>query len=108
MPRSCGSFVTVALALATLTSACTSSGQDATDRRRSLARQTCEDAVRGQLSSRATAQFPSDSEHVYYDSAGGAAVAGAVATSTGVRSFACVLKPATDSTWTISDARLLN
>jgi hypothetical protein len=101
-------MVIVALSLGTLSSACHSSGQDATERRRALARQVCEEGVRGQLTSRATAQFLSDSEHVYYDSTGGAAVAGAVSTSTGQRSFACVLRPATDSTWTLSDARLLN
>jgi hypothetical protein len=88
--------------------ACQSSQQDQSDRRRTLAEKSCEDAVRGQLSSRATAQFFADSEHVYYDSAGGAAVSGTVSTVDAPRKFACLLKPATESTWVLSAARLLN
>ncbi|MEO6865919.1 MAG: hypothetical protein ABI229_10740 [Gemmatimonadaceae bacterium] len=88
--------------------ACHGADQDSADRRRSLAQQTCESGVRDQLASRATAQFPSDSEHVYYDSTGGAGVTGVVSTGTGQRNFACILKPASDSTWILSAAQLLN
>ena len=100
-------FIVLAL-LPVLASACHSADQDRAERRRTLAQQTCEDAVRDQLASRATAQFSSDSEHVYYDSTGGAGVTGVVSTTSGQRNFACVLKPATDSTWLLSAAQLLN
>jgi hypothetical protein len=87
---------------------CSGADQDRAGRRRALAEQTCEEAVRDQLASRATARFSSESEHVYFDSAGGAAVAGMVATATAQRNFACILKPASDSTWLLSAAKLLN
>lgn len=87
---------------------CSTTDQDAADHRRLLAKQACEEGVRDQLASRATAQFVSDSEHVYYDSTGGAGVTGVVSTVAGQRNFACILNPASDSTWTVSAARLLN
>ena len=96
------------LALSALTVACQSSQQDQSDRRHARALATCEEAVRGQLASRATAQFDPDSEHVYYDSAGGAAVSGVVQALPSPRKFACILTPATESTWVLSAARLLN
>ena len=94
--------------LLTCAGACAGADQDRTAARRVLAQRNCENAVSDQLASRATAQFLDDSEHVYYDSVGGAAVAGIVATATGQHNFACILKPATDSTWLLTEARLLN
>jgi hypothetical protein len=91
-----------------LLAGCQPSEQDASDRRRARAEQSCEEAVRGQLANRATAQFTADSEHVFYDSLGGAAVTGVVTTVSGARKFACLLTPASESTWTMSAARLLN
>lgn len=105
---SCGYLLIVALTVAASAVACGPSGQDERDQRRILAQQTCEDAVRNQLASRATAQFSSDAEHVYYDSVGGAGVTGTVSTAAGERNFACLLKPAADSSWTLTAARLLN
>jgi hypothetical protein len=93
--------------LPVLTIAC-NSAQDRTDRRRARAEQACQDAVMRQLSSRATAQFAPDSEHVFYDSLGAAAVTGVVTTVARPRKFACILNPATDTTWTLSAARLLD
>ena len=107
MARSRGYLFVISVALPVIGVACRTADQDRADRRRLLAEQTCEQAVSEQLASRATARFFSDSEHVYYDSIGGAAVAGVVATPTGQRSFACVLKPESDSTWLLSVARLL-
>lgn len=91
-----------------LAAGCGPSEQDATARRRTAARQTCEAAVSNQLASGATATFNASSEHVYYDSLGGAAVSGVVASAAGNRNFACILKPLGDSGWTLSAARLLN
>lgn len=87
---------------------CESSQADLSHRRQALAKSECEEAVRGHLSSRATAQFDPDSAHVYYDSLGGAAVSGSVSTPQGVRKFACILTPASESTWVLTAARLLN
>jgi len=98
----------VFLALSALLASCQSSGQDASARRRDRAVSDCEEAVRGQLASRATAQFNSDSEHVFYDSLGGAAVTGLVSAVPRPRKFACILTPATESTWVLTAARLLN
>jgi hypothetical protein len=103
-----GYLLILVLALPPLASACNTADQDRTAARRVLAQKTCEDAILGQLSSRSTAQFTAGSEHVYYDSAGGAAVAGVVVTVKGERNFACILKPASDSDWTLTNARLLN
>jgi hypothetical protein len=113
MARSRGYLLTIVLtvatsAVATSAVACGPSGQDERDQRRILAQHTCEDAVRDQLSSRATAQFSTDAEHVYYDSLGGAGVTGTVSTASGQRNFACLLKPAADSSWALTAARLLN
>lgn len=108
MARSLGYLLLIGSMLPVLAAGCHSADQDRADRRRDLAKQTCEDGVRDQLPSRATAQFTGDNEHVYYDSAGGAAVTGAVSTPTGQRNFACIIKPATDSTWSLFAARLLN
>lgn len=108
MMRSSGYLFIVFLSTSALTAACGPSGQDERDHRRVLAQQACEDAVRDQLSSRATAKFSTDAEHVYYDSLGGAGVTGTVSTAAGERSFACLLKPAADSSWTLTAARLLN
>lgn len=103
------SLAQVALALvAVLLAGCGDSDQGRAERRRDRARESCEDAVRDQLASRATATFSSDDEPVYYDSTGGAAVTGFAATATGQRKFACVLKSATDSSWSVSAARMLN
>ena len=88
--------------------ACQSADSDRTARRRDAARQMCESAVLDQLPSRATATFSGDKEHVFYDSTGGAGVTGVVATASGPRDFACILKPATDSTWGLSASRLMN
>jgi len=88
--------------------ACGGSDQDRNAHRRDLARQMCEDAVRDRLASRATAQFASRDEHVYFDSVGGAGVAGTVATPSGERKFACLLTPAGDTAWNLSAARLLD
>jgi len=107
MARLRGYLFTV-LIVAISAAACGPSGEDQRDRRRVLAEHTCEDAVRDQLSSRATAQFTTDAEHVYYDSLGGAGVTGTVSTPSGERNFACLLKPAADSSWTLTAARLLN
>jgi hypothetical protein len=102
-------FIGLAVAASgALTVACGPSGQDQRDQLRVLAQQTCEDAIRDQLASRATAQFSSDAEHVYYDSLGGAGVTGTVTTASGQRNFACLLKPTADSSWTLTAARLLN
>jgi len=98
----------ILLALSALLTSCQSSGQDASDRRRARAVSDCEEAVRGQLASRATAQFNPDSEHVFYDSVGGAAVMGLVRVLPSPRKFACILTPATESTWVLTEARLLN
>lgn len=98
----------VLLALSALLASCQSSGQDAGERRRARAILDCEDGVRGQLASRATAQFNPDSEHVFYDSLGGAAVTGVVQARPSPRKFACILTPATESTWVLTAARLLN
>ena len=98
----------VLVTLALVFSACQSPDQDRADRRRALAQQTCDDAVRDQLSSRATARFSSDDEHVFYDSTGGAGVTGVVSTDSRQRNFACILSSATDSTWTLTAARLMN
>lgn len=87
---------------------CESSQADRLHRRQTLAKSACQEAVRGHLSSRATAQFDPDSEHVYYDSLGGAAVSGSVSTAQGLRTFACILTPASESTWVLTEARLLN
>jgi len=108
MTRSCGYLFIVVLTVAVFGTACGPSGQDERDQRRMLAQHTCEDAVRDQLASRATAQFSTDAEHVYYDSLGGAGVTGTVSTAAGQRNFACLLKPAADSSWTLTAARLLN
>lgn len=99
---------TIVLLVAIPVLAACGADSDRTSARRDLAKSTCEAAVSNQLATRATAHFSSDSEHVYYDSVGGAAVAGMVATATGQRNFACILKPATDSTWLLSEARLIN
>lgn len=88
--------------------ACGGSDQDRNAHRRDLARQMCENAVRDRLASRATAQFASRDEHVFFDSLGGAGVAGTVSTPAGQREFACLLTPAGDTTWNLSAARLLN
>jgi hypothetical protein len=88
--------------------ACGGSDQDRGQRRRDLARRMCESAVLDHLTSRATAHFAPDDEHVYYDSVGGAAVSGIVATVSGQRNFACVLTPESDTTWTLAAARLLD
>ncbi|MEO8946357.1 MAG: hypothetical protein ABI338_07655 [Gemmatimonadaceae bacterium] len=101
-------YLIVPLLAVLILAACGGADSDRTSARRDLAKSTCEDAVSNQLASRATARFSSESDHVYYDSVGGAAVAGIVATATGQRNFACILKPATDSTWLLSEARLLN
>ena len=98
----------VLLTIAVVFSACQSPDQDRADRRRALARQTCEDAVRDQLTSRATALFSSDNEHVFYDSTGGAGVTGVVAADARQRNFACIISSATDSTWSLTAARLMN
>lgn len=108
MMRSCRYLFVVVLTVAAFGAACGPSGQDERDQRRILAQHTCEDAVRDQLASRATAQFTTDAEHVYYDSLGGAGVTGTVSTAAGQRNFACLLKPAADSSWTLTAARLLN
>lgn len=108
MARTAAYLLVSILAIPALVLACSSSQQDQSDRRRVLAEQNCEDAILGQLSSRATAQFDPDSEHVYYDSAGGAAVSGTVMAVGTPRKFACILKPATESTWVLSGARFLN
>lgn len=108
MARSHGYRLIVLLILPALSSACQSADQDRADRRRSLAQQTCEDGVRDQLSSSATAQFSKDNEHVFYDSTGGAGVTGVVLAGIRQRNFACVLNPASDSTWSLSAARLMN
>ena len=108
MRRSCGYLFIVVLSTSMFAAACGPSGQDERDQRRILAQHTCEDAVRDQLASRATAQFSPDAEHVYYDSLGGAGVAGTVTTAAGQRNFACLLKPEDDSSWTLTAARLLN
>ncbi|HEY5086196.1 MAG TPA: hypothetical protein VII66_02445 [Gemmatimonadaceae bacterium] len=108
MPRSREYLFALVVTLPALAGACSTADQDRADRRRTLAAQACEGGVREQLSSGAAAQFSNDSVHVYYDSAGGAAVSGTVATPSGQRSFACVLSSASDSTWTVSEARLLN
>lgn len=94
--------------LAGLALACGGSDQERNAHRRDLARQICEDAVRNRLASRATAQFASSDEHVYYDSLGGAGVSGIVATAAGQRRFACLLTPASDTTWNLSAAQLLD
>lgn len=108
MARSRWYVYILTLALPFTASACHTAEQDRADHRRLLAQQACEEAVRDQLSSRATAQFLADSEHVYYDSTGGAGVAGVVSTTVGQRNFTCILKPALDSSWSVSAARLLN
>ena len=108
MVRSRGYLFIVVLVVAASVVGCGPSGQDERDQRRVLAQQTCEDAVRDQLASRATATFSADAEHVYYDSLGGAGVAGTVSTTSGQRNFACLLKLAADSSWTLTAARLLN
>ncbi len=100
--------IILSVVLPVTAAACNGADQDHADARRARAQQACEEAVDDQLASRATAHFVSDSEHVYYDSTGGAAVAGVVATATGQRSFACILKSATDSTWVLTEARLVN
>ena len=87
---------------------CGSSQMDRSHRRQALAKASCEEAVRAQLASRATARFDPDSEHVYYDSLGGAAVSGNVATADALRKFACILTPASESTWVLTEARLLD
>ncbi|MES2358963.1 MAG: hypothetical protein V4529_11590 [Gemmatimonadota bacterium] len=108
MARSRGYLFIVILTIAGSAVACGPSGQDQRDQRRVLAQSTCEDAVRDQLTSRATARFSTDAEHVYYDSLGGAGVTGTVSTASGERNFACLLKPAADSSWILTAARLLN
>lgn len=108
MARSHGYLVTAALIGVATLIACGPSGQDARDHRRALAQRACEDAIRDQLTSRATAHFSTDAEHVFYDSLGGAGVTGSVSTTAGDRSFACLLKPTDDSAWTLTAARLLN
>ena len=108
MTRSRGYLIVLIVAVPLAVAACSSADQDRTDARRDRAKQACEDAVKDQLSSRATAHFVTDSEHVYYDSTGGAAVAGVVTTASGQRNFACILKSATDSTWLLTEARLIN
>jgi hypothetical protein len=108
MARSRGYLFIVVLTAAALAVACGPSGQDERDQRRILAQHTCEDAVRDQLASRATARFSTDGEHVYYDSLGGAGVTGTVATASGERNFACLLRPTADSSWTLTAARLLD
>lgn len=108
MTRSPGYLIILIVAVPLAIAACSGADQDRADARRGRAQQTCEDAVKDQLSSRATAHFVTDSEHVYYDSTGGAAVAGIVATASGQRNFACILKSATDSTWLLTEARLIN
>ena len=103
------SLAPLALALAAvLLAGCGGSDQGRAEQRRDRARQSCENAVRDQLASRATATFSTNDEPVYYDSTGGAAVTGLVATATGQRKFACVLKSASDSSWSVSAARMLN
>ncbi|MEO7216948.1 MAG: hypothetical protein ABI026_02025 [Gemmatimonadaceae bacterium] len=87
---------------------CQSSQSDRLHRRQLRAKASCEEAVRGHLSSRATAQFDPDSEHVYYDSLGGAAVSGNVSSAGALRQFACILTPASETTWVLTQARLLN
>ena len=92
----------------TLVLGCQSSQMDRSHRRGALAKAGCEEAVRGHLPSRATSHFNPDSEHVYYDSLGGAAVSGSVSTAGTLRQFACILTPASESTWVLTEARLLN
>lgn len=87
---------------------CNSADSDRTARRRDAARRACEGAILDQMGARATATFDADKEHVFYDSTGGAGVTGIVAAGTGTRNFACILKPATDTTWSITAAKLLN
>ncbi|MDQ2890684.1 MAG: hypothetical protein M3R65_09090 [Gemmatimonadota bacterium] len=108
MARSYGYQFGCALMVTLGSTACHSADQDRTERRRAAARQVCEQGILDQLASRATAQFQSGEEHVYYDSTGGAAVAGTVVTTTGVRNFACIVKPATDSTWLLSGAKFMD
>jgi len=108
MARSRGYLFIAGLTVSACVAACGPSGQDERDQRRILAQRTCEDAVRDQLASRATAKFTTEAEHVYYDSLGGAGVTGTVATASGQRNFACLLKPAADSSWDLTAARLLN
>jgi hypothetical protein len=103
-----GYLLAVTALLAGLVLACGGSDQDRKAHRNDLARQMCEDAVRDRLASRATAQFAASDEHVYYDSVGGAGVAGIVTTAAGQRRFACLLKPASDTTWDLSAAQLLD
>jgi hypothetical protein len=103
-----GYLLAVMPLLAGLALACHDSDQDRKAHRRDLARQMCEDAVRDRLASRATAQFAAGDEHVYYDSLGGAGVSGIVATAAGQRRFACLLTPASDTTWNLSAAQLLD
>ena len=102
------SMSVILLALSALLASCQSSGQDASGRRRARAVSDCEEAVLGQLASRVTAHFDPDSEHVFYDSVGGAAVMGTVRVLPSPRKFACIMTPATESTWVLSAARLLN
>jgi hypothetical protein len=94
--------------LPALLAACGPDGSEAIEKRRALARKTCEDAVLDQIATRATAHFPADGVHVYYDSVGGAAVSGIVTTTGGPRNFACILNPTADSGWSLSAAKLLN
>ena len=108
MAYSRGRIVIGTLTLTSWIAGCQSADQDRTERRREAAKQTCQAAVLDRLASRATATFKQDSEHVFYDSTGGAGVTGVVATGTGERDFACILKSDTDSTWTLSAARLVN
>lgn len=102
------SLSVVLLALSAFLTSCQSSGQDASARRRVRAMADCEEAVRGQLAARATAHFDADSEHVFYDSLGGAAVMGVVHVLPSPRKFACLLTPASESTWVLTAARFLN
>jgi hypothetical protein len=92
MARSRGYLFIAGLTVSACVAACGPSGQDERD----------------QLASRATAKFTTEAEHVYYDSLGGAGVTGTVATASGQRNFACLLKPAADSSWDLTAARLLN
>jgi hypothetical protein len=102
------SVVAVAMGASAVMIACQSSQLDRSHRRQANAKANCEEAIRGHLASRATAQFDADNEHVFYDSLGGAAVSGSVSASGTLRQFACILTPASETTWVLSQARLLN
>ncbi len=108
MARSRGHIVIGTLTLTSWLCGCHSADQDRAERRRDAAKQACEAAVLDRLASRTTATFKRDDEHIFFDSTGGAGVTGVVAAGGGARDFACILKSDTDSTWTLTAARLMN